>query len=112
MDTYNNSGQFSLTLKALKKLPPSTYIVIKFENPIDIGRPIVTEQRWRSGKNEANFLSKKIKGLDCGYYWANISIYESRSKKKLLGIHRQLIQSRVSLVNASGSDGLMGNSCM
>lgn len=112
LDYSDKSGQYSLTLKARKKLPQSSYIVIQFDNPLDNDKPIVTEKRWVNGKVEANYLSSKIKGFDCGYYWADVFIYKNRSKIKLIGTHRQLIQLRESLANVGDPGNLLRQKCL
>ena len=40
-------------------------------------------------------LSPEVEGLKCRDYEVLVNVYESGEKTKLLGSHRQLIQSRV-----------------
>ena len=111
-DFDDKSSQYSLTLKVLKNIPRSAYLVINFDNPLDKNNPVVIEKRWQSGKEENSYLSPKIKGMDCGYYWAIVSLYRDRSKDGLLGRHHQLIQSRASMVYATKPEDILRSKCM
>jgi hypothetical protein len=116
IDTEKLVTQFSIELKAKPNLPPGVYLETHFENPANPGKPIVVGEVWRKGAQTILILSPEFKGLKCRNYQVVVYVYTEKNKDKLLGIHRQIIQSRINLDKVRSSkelvDALMaGGNC-
>ncbi len=97
IDTQKLVAQFHIELKAKPHLPIGAYLETHFENPENPSNPNVVGEVWRRGEQTILILSSEFKGLKCRNYQVVVYVYTEKSKDTLLGIHRQIIQSRVNL---------------
>jgi len=88
-------ASFSIRLKARKALPAGAYLEVHFPDPSDLDKKDIESKVLRSGENEAFFISPEYREMKCWNYEVLVYIYRGESKTKLLGTHRQVIQSRV-----------------
>jgi len=92
-------AQYWVSVQARPDIPVGTYLEFHFENPADHENPLVVSRTVEVTRNikEDMFTvrSSEVEGLKCRNYEVQVEVYESEKKTKLLGNHRQLIQSRV-----------------
>jgi hypothetical protein len=96
-DAKRQEAQYSLMLKARSGLPFGAVLIVHFENPNDQENPFVKTVRRQGGDDELFVMSTRFKGLKCANYLVEIFIYRTSAKGRLLGTHRQFVQSRVNL---------------
>ena len=94
--------RFNIMLKPKASLPAGAYLEARFENPLDPNDPMVVGEVWQGTKQQILILSPELKGLKCWNYQVMVDIYSDESKEKLLGTHRQLIQSAANLDKVRG----------
>lgn len=88
-------AQYSMTLSAKRGLPFGAYLEAHFEDPADPNSPIVMSKVRQGAQQNIFFLSPEFKGLKCKNYQVVVYVYRGSTKSELLGLHRQIIQSRV-----------------
>lgn len=98
-----NSGRlvakYWISVQARSDIPVGAYLEFRFENPADQGNPFIVSRTVRVTRNIKDDVlsawSPEVEGLKCRNYEVLVEVYESEKKARLLGSHRQLIQSRV-----------------
>ena len=96
-DTQKLTGKFNITLKAKQQLPFGAYLEAHFENPENPSDPIVVGKVWQEREQTMLILSPELKGIKCRNYQVVVYVYTEKTKNKLLGTLRQIIQSRINL---------------
>jgi len=97
MDFEKKVAQVSIALVSKAGLPSGAYLEVNFENPADPAAPIVVKRSRQGGEQEMFIVSPEFKGLKCRNYQVMVHVFRDGSKSELLGVHRQIIQSRVNL---------------
>jgi len=89
------SAQFTIGLKARRGLPAGAYLEVHFPDPADLDKKDIESKVLASGETEAFIMSPAHRDIKCWNYEILVYVYRGDSKTKLLGTHRQVIQSRV-----------------
>jgi hypothetical protein len=89
------SAQFTIRLKARRGLPAGAYLEVHFPDPADINKKDIESKVLASGETQAFIISPAHRDIKCWNYEILVYVYRGASKTKLLGTHRQVIQSRV-----------------
>jgi hypothetical protein len=89
------SAGFSISLRARKGLPAGAYLEVHFPDPSDLDKKNIESKVLAAGETEAFFTSPENRDIKCWNYEVLVYIYRGDSKTKLLGTHRQVIQSRI-----------------
>lgn len=102
------TGRLVLFLEALDTVPEGAWVEAAFPDPADIGR--VDRVGKSVGPGQKFMLeSPPSKDLKCWNYTVDVSVYSDPGKSERIGVHRQVIQSRVDLALArSSEDALQG----
>jgi hypothetical protein len=87
-------GKFTLSLEARNSMPSGAYIEVHFPVPGSAGQKQVVEKSSVNGGDPVLLFSDESSGFKCWNYQIEVFVYEDESKKELLDVHRQTIQSR------------------
>ena len=90
-------AQFSISLKTGIGLPARAYFEAHFENPDNPGTPLIAGVSKEAGNPKIFIMSPGFKNLKCWNYQTVIYIYTDSTKNKLLGTHKQAIQSKINI---------------
>jgi len=112
-----NSGrlvaQYNISVQARPDIPVGAYLEFRFENPADQGNPFIVSRTVKVTRNIKDDVliirSPEVEGLKCRNYEVLVEVYESEKKTKLLGSHRQLIQSRVDTARVHSMEQMFDN---
>lgn len=99
----NKTARFSLGLKARRGLLRGAYLEVHFPNVAAPGEKLVVAKEYNADESSLFFISPEIPGIKCLNYEVVVDVYRGKSKTKLLGTHRQLIQSRVNVDRVDGA---------
>lgn len=99
-------GNFVLFLEARKNVPKEAWVEAAFPNPSNIDKVELVGKTV--GPNQKFMLESSFtRDLKCWNYLIQVGIFSDSSKKTLLGIHRQVIQSHVNLDLVKNSTDLV-----
>jgi len=99
-------GNFVLFLEARENIPEGAWVEAAFPSPSDINKFDFVGKSV--GPNQKFMLeSPSTRDLKCWNYLVQVGVFSDSSKKNLIGIHRQVIQSHVNLSLAKNSDDLV-----
>lgn len=106
---------FTLRVQVRQDVPVGAFLEAEFENPKDPARPLLATATIEATgfpeikQDSVFFISPKIDTIRCKNYDATVRLYRTRESRELLGIHRQLIQSRMdsALWEAYGEDAFL-----
>lgn len=99
-------GNFVLFLEARENVPEGAWVEAAFPNPSDIDKFDLIGKSV--GPNQKFMLeSPPTRDLKCWNYLVQVGVFSDSSKKNLMGIHRQVIQSHVNLGLVKNSDDLV-----
>ena len=99
-------GNFVLFLEARENVPEGAWVEAAFPNPSDIDKFDLVGKSV--GPNQKFALeSPPTRNLKCWNYLIQVGVFSNSSKKELIGIHRQVIQSHVNLDLVKDSDDLV-----
>jgi hypothetical protein len=99
-------GNFVLFLQARENIPKGAWLEAVFPNPSDINE--FDRVGTSVGPNQKVMLeSPPSRDLKCWNYLVQVGVFSDSSKKKLISIHRQVIQSQVNLDLVKNSDDLV-----
>jgi hypothetical protein len=101
------SAQFTISLKARKSLPGGAYLEVHFPDPSDPGKKNIKSKVLATDNREAIFKSPAHRNIKCWNYEILVYVYRGNSKTKLLGVHRQVIQSRVNYARVKNATDLL-----
>lgn len=90
-------ARYSISVVPVAKLPADVFLEVKFENPANKDEPFVVTQVMKKDDERAMLGSPAITTMKCGLYRAEVSIYDSEKKEKLLGVHTQMVRSTYDL---------------
>ena len=90
-------ARYSISLVPVAKLAADVFLEIKFENPANKAEPFVVTQLMKKDDERAMLGSPAITSMKCGLYRAEVNIYDSDKKEKLLGVHTQMVRSTYDL---------------
>ena len=99
-------GHFVLFLEARENVPEGAWVEAAFPSPLDIDKFDLVGKSI--GPNQKFMLeSPPTRNLKCWNYLIQVGVFSDSSKKKLIDIHRQVIQSHVNLHLVEDSDDLV-----
>lgn len=91
--------QFSLLLRLRQDVPSGAYLEARFENPGDPARPLLVTASVAAGTavkaDSLLLLTPPIDAIGCRNYRVEVRLFRSVADRALLGIHQQVIQSRI-----------------
>lgn len=90
-------ARYSISLVPAAKLSVDLFLEVKFENPANKEEPFVVTQLMKKDDERAMLGSPAITSMKCGLYRAEVNIYDSDKKEKLLGVHTQMVRSTYDL---------------
>lgn len=97
--TYDRKAEvvrLNITLKPLKPVPPSAFLVTTFQNPANPAKPLVVEKLAKDSLTKrGNWLdvqSAPVTGMkDNATYLISVRLYADKTKKTLLSTHDQRV---------------------
>ena len=103
----SSKAQFTISLKARRGLPGGAYLEVHFPNPDDLEQKNIKSKVLAAGIREAIFKSPATGNIKCWNYEILVYVYQGESKTKLLGTHRQVIQSRVNYARVKNAKDML-----
>ena len=97
------TGRLVLFLESLDSVPEGAWVEAAFPDPADISRFNRVGESVGPGQ-KFMLVSPTSPDLKCWNYIVEVSIYSDPGKSERIGVHRQVIQSRVDLALARSSD--------
>ncbi len=91
------TGSLAIWLRATPGLPARAYLDVEFENPDDRDAPVSVGVIREKGQDEFLIVSPDFEHMRCWNYEVNVTVYRDKTKRRVLGVHRQLIQCRVNI---------------